>query len=343
MKLVALVHRSGARRRSAARGGAGCRPHPGMRAPVPACAAAGPYWPTMTLALSGDTAWVACKEQSRIVRIALPGGRRTATRALGGAGHRRRDRPRLPLGARLELDALPPRRRAAPRHEAHPARRERGVQHLDRCRLGLGRRRPGRPRAAGLTRDEPGRRPHRGRGRPCRHGLRRDASLAPRRTATTRSTASTRRRNAATRLATVGGDDAAAERIALLGGSLWITGRGVPLLEVDPETGATRRSIDIGGTGIDVVAAAGSLWIPARTARRRPHGLPDDDGASAGRRPRAPSRRQRPRRAGSTSTASPRARARSGSPTTRRACCTASRRDRGTPPFVRLARAELPR
>jgi hypothetical protein len=45
---------------------------------VPACAAAGPYWPTMTLALGGGAAWVACKEQQRIVRVTLPGGRRTA-------------------------------------------------------------------------------------------------------------------------------------------------------------------------------------------------------------------------------------------------------------------------
>ena len=42
------------------------------------CAGAGPYWPTMTLALSGNTAWVACKEQARLVRMALPSGRRTA-------------------------------------------------------------------------------------------------------------------------------------------------------------------------------------------------------------------------------------------------------------------------
>ena len=81
---------------------------------------------------------------------------------------------------------------------------------------------------------------------------------------------------------TVGGGDAAAERLALLGGSLWITGRGLALLEVDPETGATRRSIDIGGTGIDVVAAAGSLWIPVRTAEVDRTGFPDDDRASPG-------------------------------------------------------------
>src|SRR6188472_4277561 len=51
---------------------------------VPSCAAAGPYWPTMTLALVGNSAWIACKEQSRLIRLALPGGRRTASRRLDG-------------------------------------------------------------------------------------------------------------------------------------------------------------------------------------------------------------------------------------------------------------------
>ena len=39
------------------------------------CAGAGPYWPTQTLAISGGTAWVACKEESRLVRMSLPSGR----------------------------------------------------------------------------------------------------------------------------------------------------------------------------------------------------------------------------------------------------------------------------
>ena len=39
------------------------------------CAGAGPYWPTMTLALSGRYAWVACKEQSRVVRVDTRRGR----------------------------------------------------------------------------------------------------------------------------------------------------------------------------------------------------------------------------------------------------------------------------
>ena len=109
----------------------------GARA-VPACAAAGPYWPTMTLALGGDIAWVACKEQSRIVGIALPGGRRTATLRLGA--------PVIAvatgLGSLWALDSGSTLYRIDPApagDEAHPGRRRRGVQHLDRRRRRLGR------------------------------------------------------------------------------------------------------------------------------------------------------------------------------------------------------------
>ena len=49
-----------------------------------ACAGAGPYWPTETLALRAGTAWVACKEQQRVVRVSLPSGAVRST-ALGGA------------------------------------------------------------------------------------------------------------------------------------------------------------------------------------------------------------------------------------------------------------------
>jgi hypothetical protein len=71
--------------------------------------------------------------------------------------------------------------------------------------------------------------------------------------------------NAVTRLGTVQAVDAAAERLALLGDSLWITGRGVGLVEMDPATGAIRRTVDVRGTGIDVVASAGALWVPVRS------------------------------------------------------------------------------
>jgi len=80
--------------------------------------------------------------------------------------------------------------------------------------------------------------------------------------------------NRPTRLASVGGGNAATERIAFLGGSLWLTGRGVQLLQVDPGTGSIRQTIDIGGTGIDVVAAAGSLWVPVRTPEVDQAGFP---------------------------------------------------------------------
>jgi hypothetical protein len=81
-------------------------------------------------------------------------------------------------------------------------------------------------------------------------------------------------KNTATKLATVGEGNAAAERLALLDSGLWITGRGVPLLELDPSSGAIRRTVDIGGTGIDVIAAAGALWVPVRTATVDRTGLP---------------------------------------------------------------------
>jgi hypothetical protein len=76
------------------------------------------------------------------------------------------------------------------------------------------------------------------------------------------------------RLAVVAGGNAAAERLAILDGGLWITGRGMPLLEVDPGTAATRRSIDVGGTGIDVVTAADALWAPVRTEAVDQTGFP---------------------------------------------------------------------
>jgi hypothetical protein len=51
---------------------------------VRACAGAGAYRPTMTLAVSGSAVWVACKEQGRILRIALPRGRKTASVRVDG-------------------------------------------------------------------------------------------------------------------------------------------------------------------------------------------------------------------------------------------------------------------
>jgi hypothetical protein len=49
---------------------------PGARA-IRVCAAAGPYWPTMTIAVQGGSAWVACKEQFRVVRVSTSTGKAT--------------------------------------------------------------------------------------------------------------------------------------------------------------------------------------------------------------------------------------------------------------------------
>src|SRR5688572_8683183 len=52
--------------------------------PIRSCAGAGAYWPTQTLALSGGTAWVACKEERRVVRV-TPSTGRIRPVPLGGA------------------------------------------------------------------------------------------------------------------------------------------------------------------------------------------------------------------------------------------------------------------
>jgi hypothetical protein len=257
MKLVALVIGT----MLAAGSGAGRMP--GVPA-VPTCAAAGPYWPTMTLALDGGTAWVACKEQARILRLALPGGRRTAAVALDGpviavaAG----------LGSLWALDSSSTLYRLDA-GKARVTRRIRlGATAAYNIWIGAGAVWIADDQSAQVLRVSP----------TTNRVVARIAvgdGPADMVFAGTRAWVLTHRdntlyriettTNAATRLSTMGGSDAAAERLAMLGGSVWITGRGVPLLEVDPETGAVRRSIDIGGTGIDVVAASGSLWIPVRT------------------------------------------------------------------------------
>jgi hypothetical protein len=57
---------------------------PGANA-VKVCAAAGPRWPTMTLAVEGASAWVACKEQSRLIRVNTKTGKTRSVRLRGPA------------------------------------------------------------------------------------------------------------------------------------------------------------------------------------------------------------------------------------------------------------------
>jgi DNA-binding beta-propeller fold protein YncE len=229
-----------------------------------ACAAAGPFWPTMTLALSGRNAWVACKEQRRVVRIALARGRATASVRLGsgitavgigfgsvwalGTNTLYRLNPRTArVTKRIQLSASAPYNIWLGRGSVWVAD-DQGAQVLrispksnrTVARIGVGNG----PADMVFS------------GRRAWVMDHRDRTLFRIELAT----------NRATRLAVIGReDDAAPERFAFLAGSLWVTGRGVPLVEVDPDTGATKRSIDIGGTGIDIVAAGGALWVPVRT------------------------------------------------------------------------------
>jgi hypothetical protein len=46
------------------------------------------------------------------------------------------------------------------------------------------------------------------------------------------------------------------------------------LVQVDPKTGKTLATAEIGGSGIDVVAAGGALWVPARSEETDQSGFP---------------------------------------------------------------------
>ena len=58
---------------------------------------------------------------------------------------------------------------------------------------------------------------------------------------------------------------AAAERIAYAGGSLWVTGRGLDLLRVDPDGGHVTATIDIGAAGVEVMTAGAHVLVVAAT------------------------------------------------------------------------------
>jgi DNA-binding beta-propeller fold protein YncE len=240
---------------------------------VRACAGAGAYWPTMTLALSGNTAWVACKEQAQLVRMSLRSGRRTATVRLDGPVIAVASGPgsvwALDTASTLYgIDAL----------TARVTRRIRtGANAAYNIWIGGGAVWVADDQGSRVLRISPSSNEVIARvavsdgpadmvfaGSKAWVVCHRDNTLFSIDLGT----------NTSTRVATVGGGDAAAERLTLLDGSLWVTGRGVPLVEVDPETGAVRSTVDIHGTGIDILAAAGALWVPVRTVAVDRTGLP---------------------------------------------------------------------
>ena len=260
--------------------GAGERPgEPGQAMRI--CAAAGPFWPTETLAPSGRIAWIACKEQSSLIRIDLASGRKTATVRLDapvtavatGAGWV------WALDGDSTLYRVDASRARVTKRIGLPASAAYNIW------IGGGSVWVADDQGARVLRISPA------TGKVvARFGVGdgpADMAFAGKRAWVIDHRDTTLFRidlatNKATRLGTVGrAGDEAPERLALLGGSLWVTGRGVPLLQVDPETGATRRTIDIDGTGIDVVAAGGDPLGAGPHRGGRPARLPDDDGAPA--------------------------------------------------------------
>ena len=237
---------------------------------VGSCDGAGPYWPTETLAVTGGTAWVACKEEARVVRVTLSTGSLRST-PLGG----------MPIavvagsGAVWTLDTAGVVSRLDASSGRVTSRVRTGSAAPYNLWIGGGslwsvddatgtvlRIDPARRRVVARipVGDGPADMVFRGkRAWVINH---RDLGLVLIDTAT----------NRARKLATVPGD--APERIAWASGSLWVTGRGTDLLQLDPETGGVTATSEIGAGGIDVVAAAGSLWVPARAAAADRRGLP---------------------------------------------------------------------
>jgi streptogramin lyase len=244
---------------------------PGARTTA-VCAAAGDFWPTETIAVDGKSLWVACKEDGRLQRVDAATGRVRLRVAVPGGLH--------PVavasgfralwvvtdgGTVLRLDPATGRRRASI---------DAGLK-LYNVWIGAGsvwvvddavgevvRIDPARNRVAARYRVGDGPASIAFSGTSAYVMNHRDTTLV--RIATDAGRVE--------QLADIQAD--APERIALLGGRLWITGRGTDLLEVDPANGNVVRTIEIGASGVDVIAAGGALWIPVRTAAADPRGFP---------------------------------------------------------------------
>ena len=211
---------------------------PGARSQK-ACDGAGPYWPTATLAVTSGTAWIACKEEGRVVRVTLSTGGLRSTPVGGSpiaviAG----------LGAVWSLDASG----VVSRHDLVSgritARIATGAAAPYNLWIGDGSLWSADDGAGTVMRIDPARRKVVARipvgdgpadivfrGRRAWVINHRDLGLVLIDTATNRPR----------KLANVPGD--APERLAWAAGSLWVTGRGTDLLRLDPGTGAVKATV----------------------------------------------------------------------------------------------------
>lgn len=235
------------------------------------CAAAGDFWPTMTLAAEGPRIWIACKEQSRLQTFDGARGKAVGSLsldapaiavvsgfgsvwALDGIGTLYRIDPRARrITRRIDLEASAPYNLWVGAGSVWAVDDDSGqVIRVSAASNRVTARIPVGDGPADLVFDA-------GAAWVVNH---RDKRLVRIETGTGR----------ASPLATLTAD--APERMAWLGGRLWVTGRGTDLLEVDPRTGAVGRTVEIGAGGIDVVAGGGALWVPSRSVAVDPTGLP---------------------------------------------------------------------
>jgi streptogramin lyase len=247
---------------------------PGARS-MKVCAAAGPYWPTMTLAVQGGSAWVACKEQFRVVRVSTATGKATKSVRLGAQAIA----VRYGFGSVWALDAGGTLYRLDPQTGKVAKRIPVNAAAAYNIWTGGGSVWVAADQGSEVVRVSPQ------RNRVVAHVPAGDgpASIAfaggtawvvnHRDTTITRIDLAT---NKSTRLVRLGGDGAP-ERMIWLRGSLWITGRGTDLLQVNPADGSVRRTIEIGGSGIDLVADGDHVWVPTRSAEVDPSGFPTMD------------------------------------------------------------------
>jgi streptogramin lyase len=245
---------------------------PGARA-IKVCAGAGPYWPTMTLALQGTSAWIACKEQSRVIRVDTKTGRTLESVRLDG--------PVIAvatgLGAVWALDSGGTLYRLSPSSGKVGKRIGLAVRAAYNIWIGGGSVWVADDQGAQVVRVSPA---------AGKVVARIPVGDGPADMAFNGGTAWVinhrdlvlsridLRTNRSTRLAVLPGDNAAPERVVWVGGALWITGRGVDLLKVRPTDGSVESTIEIGASGIDVVADGDRLWIPARSAEVDQSGFP---------------------------------------------------------------------
>lgn len=249
---------------------------PGARS-IKVCAAAGPFWPTMTLALRDTTAWVACKTQSRVVRVNTRTGKTTKSVRLRG--------PAIAVasgfGSIWALDSAGTLYRVKPANGRVAKRIALNVAAAYNIWIGGGSVWVAADQGANVVRVSPQSnrvvaRIGAGDG-PASMAF--DAATAwivnHRDTTIDRIDLATNRSGP---LTTLGGvNDRAPERMTFSQGSLWVTGRGTDLLKVNPATGAVERTIEIGASGIDLVALGDDLWVPTRSDAVDPTGFPTMD------------------------------------------------------------------